>query len=63
MYCIYYNDGALRKLVDNMGNVFMTPDLNYVFQVAKQFAKSHMNYIVSIVEEETGAIVIDFQLC
>ena len=53
-------ENIYRLTVDNQ-NVAVAGDWNTIYPFAYNFARAHLNYKVSIVNDDTGEILVDFQ--
>lgn len=57
----YVVNGNIDVLRDTNGNMSIFQDFNLAFNTAKQLARNNSNVIISIVENESGSIIVDFQ--
>lgn len=61
-YIICYNNGdKIFTLKDNNGNIIVNNNIQFLLQTALYFAKESNSKFVSIVDNDTGEILIDIQ--
>lgn len=58
-YCMN-NDKTYQLDINGKGMV-VTDDWLQIYSLAFKFAREHPNYIVSVVNNDTGEILVDFQ--
>lgn len=63
MYCIYVsNNGTnIQKVINDNGEIVRTDSLQTLMDFARSIKNKYPTLNVSIVEEETDAIIVDYQ--
>lgn len=63
MYCIYVsNNGTnIQKVINDSGEIVRTDNLQALMDFAKRIKDKYLTLNVSIVEEDTDAIIVDYQ--
>ena len=63
MYCIYVsNNGTnIQKVINDNGEIVRTDDIQALMDFAKKIKNKYPTLNVSIVEEGTDAIIVDYQ--
>ena len=63
MYCIYVsNNGTnIQKVINDSGEIVRTDNLQALMDFAKRIKNKYPTLNVSIVEEDTDAIIVDYQ--
>lgn len=63
MYCIYVsNNGTnIQKVINDANEVVRTDNLQALMSFAKDIKNKYPTLNVSIVEEDTDAIIVDYQ--
>lgn len=63
MYCIYVSNSGtiIQKVINDNGEIVRTDNLQALMDFAKSIKNKYPTLNVSIVEESTDAIIVDYQ--
>lgn len=63
MYCIYVSNNGIniQKVINDNGEIVRTDNLQALMDFAKRIKDKYLTLNVSIVEEDTDAIIVDYQ--
>ena len=63
MYCIYVSNNGIniQKVINDNGEIVRTDDIQALMDFAKKIKNRYPTLNVSIVEEGTDAIIVDYQ--